>query len=214
MFRREIGLVIRQVEPVPDTFHARHSTVSRHYLYRIGVTQSRINPITEWRKCWFVKEPFCFEKASEACQLFLGGPKNLAAFCHKISSYPPDFPTEKTLNIVEIRPGRPLFDPSYDRLYEGIRFYDFHVQGKSFMYRQVRRMVSVIVHCAQNRVTLEEAQKLFEPPYEWNTKVNSAPPFGLYLLDAKLNTDGEPQGPTQVKDSETSDDDPCDSPQR
>lgn len=207
MLKGNIPLVVNKVEAVPETFHVRHSTASRHYLYRIGVTQARVHPITEWHKCWFVGETFCPEKASQACQLFLGGKKNLAAFCHKLSELPKDFPTIRSLDQVEIRPGRPLFEPSYDRLYEGIRFYDFHVRGKSFMYRQVRRMVSLIVHYAQDRLTWEEAQRLFEPPYVWNTKACVAPPFGLFLLNAHLvNEDGQQsERPAEEQVIETSD---------
>ena len=184
MSKSDISLIVTQVEPVPDTFHSRFSSLSRQYLYRLAVTGSINYPITEWRKCYFVPEPFCPEKAAEACKLFTGT-KNFGYFCHKLSHKPEGYPTIRTLDHFDIQPGRPLFDPVYDRLYDGVSFWDFHVKGKAFMYKQVRRMVSVVLAVAQSRISLDEVHRLFEEPGYWNSKAATAPPYGLYLVNVE-----------------------------
>ena len=197
--KADIGLIVNHVEAVPPTFHSRYSSFYRHYLYRIGVTDLRLHPIIEWRKCYFVNKPFCVEKASEACKL-LEGTKNFASFCHGLGQLRPEYPTVRTLDLFEIKPGRPLFDPVHDPLYSNITFYDFHVKAPSFMYKQVRRMVSVVVAVAQNRMELDEVRQLFDNPGTWNSKANTAPPYGLYLLnvDYKIpQEDEQPQRSTE-----------------
>ena len=57
------------------------------------------------------------------------------------------------------------------------------------MQRQIRRMVSAVVHYAGNHLSWEETLKLFEPPYKWSSRLNVAPPGGLYLVKAELEYD-------------------------
>lgn len=196
--KADIGLVVNCVEAVPSTFHSRYSSFYRHYLYRIGITDLKVQPIIEWRKCYFVEKPFCVEKATEVCK-FLEGTKNFASFCHGLGNLRPEYPTVRTLDLFDIKPGRPLFDPIYDPLYCNIAFYDFHVKAASFMYKQVRRMVSVAVAVAQNRMELGEVRELIDNPGKWNSKATTAPAYGLYLLnvDYKIPEDEQPQRSTK-----------------
>jgi tRNA pseudouridine(38-40) synthase len=194
--KSDINLTVNNVEAVPSTFHARYSSYSRHYLYRIGITPEDVkcHPVIEWRKCYFIEKPFCLDKAIEVCKLF-EGTKDFASFCHGISGRPPGYPTVRTIDAFHIKPGRPLFDPLYDNLYSGIDFYDFHIKSRSFMYRQVRRMVALVVAVANGHMNLDEARQLFDHPGQWNPKAMTAPPYGLYLLDVgyKIPQDEQPQ---------------------
>jgi tRNA pseudouridine(38-40) synthase len=194
--KSDINITVNSVEAVPPAFHARHSSYSRHYLYRIGVTPEAVkyHPVVEWRKCYFIEKPFCLDRATEACKLF-DGTKDFASFCHGLNQRPQGYPTVRTLETFHIKPGRPLFDPVYDPLYSGIDFYDFHIKARSFMYKQVRRMVSVVVAVAKGRMNLEEVHQLFDNPGQWNSKASTAPPYGLYLLnvDYKIPQDEQPQ---------------------
>lgn len=192
--KNNVSLIINHIEAVPSTFHARYSSLSREYLYRIGVTDKEIYPAIEWRKCYFVKRPFCVDKATETCQVFQGT-KDFSSFCHGLQNQPPGYPTVRALDTFRIETGRPLLDPKYDPSYSGVTFYDFHIKARSFMYKQVRRMVSVVVSVAQNRMTLDEACQLFEKPGKWNSKALTAPSYGLYLLhiDYKIPQDEQPE---------------------
>lgn len=196
--KSDISLIVNDVEAVPPTFHARFSSFSRQYLYRIGITDSLVYPVIEWRKCYFVQNPFCVEKAVEACKLF-EGTKDFSSFCHGYHRRLHDFPTVRTLDYFRIEPGRPLFNTAHDPVYSGITFYDFQIKARSFMYKQVRRMVSVVVAVAQNRMDLDDIRRLFEEPGEWNPRAVTAPPYGLYLLnvDYKIPQDEQPQRPLE-----------------
>lgn len=196
--------MIKHVEAVPPTFHARFSSFSRQYLYRIALVDKLGDyPVSEWRKCYFVPRPFCVEKAAEVCKLF-EGTRNFASFCHGLNSLPPDFPTVRTVDHFYIKPGRPLFDPLYDPSYSGLEFYDFHIKSGAFMYKQVRRMVSVIVSVGQNRMTLDEVHQLFNNPGPWNSKASTAPPYGLYLtnVDYIIPQDELPQRSSEKQGEE------------
>ena len=136
----EASVLVRQVIEVPPTFSSRFAATSRHYLYRIGVTNSSDTPVAEWKRCHFIPEPFCVDTAREACRL-LTGTNEYASFCHKLANLAADFPTVRTIDQFEIRQGRPLMSPDYDPYYDGIRFYDFHVRARSFMYKVRLRSV-------------------------------------------------------------------------
>ena len=182
-FRKtDSSVAVTQVQTVPSTFVSRYAASSRHYMYRIALSNSTLYPIIEWKKCHFIQEPFCLEKSYEVCKLFTG-PKNYASFCHKLADLPPTFPTIRTIDSFTILPGRSLFDSSYDPLYNDLRFFEIHIQARAFMYRQVRRMVSVLIAVAKDQMTLEEVQELFDKPGTWNPKAHTAPAHGLYLLD-------------------------------
>ncbi|XP_057374519.1 tRNA pseudouridine synthase-like 1 [Daphnia carinata] len=203
--KSDISLSVSNVEAVPSTFHSRYSSFYRHYLYRIAVTDKDVKayPIVEWKKCYFIPKPFCLDKAVKACQLF-EGTKDFASFCHHFKQQPSGYPTIRTLDHFYIKPGRPLFDPVYDPLYSNIEFYDFHVKARSFMYKQVRRMVSVVLALAQGRMDLDQVRQLFEQPGEWNPRAITAPPYGLYLLnvDYKIPQDEQPQRPVENQGKE------------
>jgi len=194
------SVAVTQVQAVPSTFISRYAASSRHYMYRIALTNSRLYPIIEWRKCHFVQEPFCLEKGEEVCELFTGQ-KNYASFCHKLADLPSTFPTIRTIDSFTIRPGRSLLDSSYDPLYEGLRFYEIHIHARAFMYRQVRRMVSVLIAAAKDQITIEEVQELFDKPGTWNPKAHTAPAHGLYLLDVnyKIPNENESVEPAQIQ---------------
>ena len=185
-------MAVTGVQAVPDSFRSRSAALSRHYMYRIALTRSDLHPIIEWRKCHFIRPPFCLEKVKPVCELFQGT-KNYASFCHKYSEKPSTYPTVRTIDNFSIRPGRSLLDTSYDPLYNEIEFYEIHVKARSFMYRQVRRMVAVVVAAAQNQMTVDEVQQLFDQPGIWNPKAQTVPPHGLYLLDVDYEIPPEEQ---------------------
>lgn len=183
--KTQTSLVISQVERVPDTFNARHEALSRHYMYRLGITsKSDFLPTAEWDRCHFIREPFCIDTANEV-SLQLQGTHDYASFCHGLSQKPEGYPTVRTINTIQITEGRPLLDPKLDPFYSGIRFYDIHVTSRSFMYRQVRRMVAVLIAAGQKRMNAAEVQQLFDKPGTWNSKASVAPAHGLYLVNVE-----------------------------
>jgi len=202
--KTDCSVAVTQVQAVPSTFISRYAASSRHYMYRLALTKSNLHPIIEWKKCHFIQEPFCLEKGKQVCELFIGR-KNYASFCHKLIDLPPDYPTVRTIDEFTILPGRGLLDSSYDPLYNDLHFYEIHVKARAFMYRQVRRMVSVLIAAAKDQMTIEEVQELFNKPGTWNPKAHTAPAHGLYLLDVNYEIpEDEPVEPAQVETMQSS----------
>jgi len=146
---------------------------------------------------FFCRGPFCEDAARDACRILLdnGQARDYASFCHGLAQKHAAYPTVRAIKRLELERGRPLFDPRLDPRYSGLRFFDVHVGAKSFMYKQVRRMVGVIVAAAQKRLSADEVHNLLRFPGTWNDKVPTAPPHGLYLIDIEYPNDEQLERP-------------------
>ncbi|XP_071546116.1 tRNA pseudouridine synthase-like 1 isoform X2 [Panulirus ornatus] len=184
---------IHRTLEVPPTFHARHDAIARTYLYRIAVTppsacKSHFNkeaflPSTEINKIHLVRYPFDTESVLSACRM-LEGVHDFATFGASISksSYPRE--TTRIIHKISVIPGQPLLKFDYDPLASHLQFWDITVRGSSFLYKQVRRIVGVLVACAQGCISSEDIKYMLDnpSPQKWNTHVQCAPPDGLFLL--------------------------------
>ncbi|KAK8395077.1 hypothetical protein O3P69_006080 [Scylla paramamosain] len=181
---------------VPSTFHARYDAVSRRYLYRLAVTPEptsggraaleKFMPVAEIGKLYLVRPPFDVERLEPVCRL-LEGIHDFASFANVQRKGDTPRETLREIKSVTVTPGRPLLDPSQDPLYSHLQFWDVNVHGKSFLYRQVRRIVGVLVGVAQGRFNLQDVQHMLDYPSQrnWSPKVQVAPPDGLFLLDVE-----------------------------
>lgn len=63
-------------------------------------------------------------------------------------------------------------------------YWNINVTGRSFLYRQVRRMVGVILAVAQNRLRMSDAYDMLTVPsmQSWCPQASAAPAYGLYLV--------------------------------
>lgn len=64
--------------------------------------------------------------------------------------------TVKTIDLLQLHQCQPLTsfelqNESYSRL----RFYELHIKAKSFLYNQVRRMVSALIDVGSKRLSLQ-----------------------------------------------------------
>uniref|UniRef100_A0A0P4VX88 tRNA pseudouridine synthase n=1 Tax=Scylla olivacea TaxID=85551 RepID=A0A0P4VX88_SCYOL len=181
---------------VPSTFHARYDAVSRRYLYRLAVTPEptsggraaleKFMPVAEIGKLYLVRPPFDAERLEPVCRL-LEGIHDFASFANVQRKDDTPRETLREIKSVTVTPGRPLLDPSQDPLYSHLQFWDVNVHGKSFLYRQVRRTVGVLVGVAQGRFNLQDVQHMLDHPSQrnWSPKLQVAPPDGLFLLDVE-----------------------------
>ncbi|BFZ23668.1 hypothetical protein BsWGS_26707 [Bradybaena similaris] len=67
---------------------------------------------------------------------------------------------------------------------DNIEFWDIHVQSRSFMYRQVRRLVGAMVLVARNIITLDDLRDILDNPkkeFSFSGQM-SASEEGLFLL--------------------------------
>ncbi|XP_071446722.1 tRNA pseudouridine synthase-like 1 isoform X1 [Hetaerina americana] len=193
-------LWIKNIQAVPDTFHARFSAKSRTYLYRLAILkpcqcQDAINqysisvPMGEWKRCCFIgNSNFDVDKVRKAASFFIGL-KDFQAFTRPASHHPEGYSTIRHINEMTITPGLPMINSIHDSRYNLYNFWDIVVNAKSFCYRQVRRMVAVLIAVAQNKIELDEVKLMIEDPQNngWNPRATTAPPHGLFLTKVEYD---------------------------
>lgn len=139
-------------------------------------------PITEEKRCYFIltNTDFDVELVKNVLPLFIGT-KDFKTFMGK-SGTNTDISTIRTWNNIEIVPGRSFYPTEFDKYYN---YWDIHVDAKSFLYKQIRRTVGILIKVAQKIITYDDVKYMFNNPSinSWNTKVSTAPSHGLYLYD-------------------------------
>lgn len=73
-----------------------------------------------------------------------------------------------------------------DELYN---YWDIEIRGKSFLHNQVRRIIGSLIAVALNQIDEKEIYEMITIPskHTWNTRVNVAPPYALYLSKIHYN---------------------------
>lgn len=204
------GLPIRVLKAtiVPDTFHCRYSAKGRTYLYRLAIAKDywldegyrgRANyinyvPIEEANRCWFLATPeIDIERIKEASQLFVGRHDYRTFMNAKRKNDSSDHPmyTIRKIEEIKITPGRPLTTSLSKQAATQYDYFDIQLKGRSFLYKQVRRIVGTLVCLGQGKISEKDIYEMLTIPskYNWISKIPVAPPYGLYL--AKVDYDWE-----------------------
>ncbi|XP_071305187.1 tRNA pseudouridine synthase-like 1 isoform X5 [Agelaius tricolor] len=153
----------------------------RTYIYRLllGCAHRSQIPVFEQDLCWAPPGgPLDIPAMRAAAQLLLG--------THDFSTFRSPRPEAaaqspvRTLQLLQLQPGHGLLGQHH--LHRGLEFWEVKVKSKSFLYRQVRRMVGALVAVGQGRLAPGQLQALLElrdpralPPHA------TAPPQGLFL---------------------------------
>lgn len=149
--------------PVADKFHARHSAVSRSYLYQI----SRRRTALAKRSVWWVKRPLDERRMGQAAAL-LAGRHDFRLFCEK--------PGEQPSTLVEVESAE-LAAPGALLL--------VRLTASHFLWKMVRRVVGALVKVGAGELDQRGFAALLAGetprggrglPAEW-----TAPPSGLFL---------------------------------
>uniref|UniRef100_A0A8C5IR13 tRNA pseudouridine synthase n=1 Tax=Junco hyemalis TaxID=40217 RepID=A0A8C5IR13_JUNHY len=172
---------ILSAQRVSSTFHARFCALSRTYIYRLllGCAHRSQIPVFEQDLCWAPPGgPLDIPAMRAAAQLLLG--------THDFSTFRSPHPEAaaqspvRTLQLLQLQPGHGLLGQHH--LHRRLEFWEVKVKSKSFLYRQVRRMVGALVAVGQGRMAPGQLQQLLElrdpralPPHA------TAPPEGLFL---------------------------------
>ncbi len=151
-------IVGKNVEQVSPKFHARYDAVHRSYLYQISKRPSAFGK----KMVWWVKDPLDVEKMKQVAVLFTGM-KDFRNFAEKSD--------EDKSTIVEI---------SKIEIVETGDLILVRVSGSHFLWKQVRRMVGVMVEAGRGKLSTGEIEAIFTKPSEIVAKL-TAPPSGLYL---------------------------------
>ncbi|XP_054287581.1 tRNA pseudouridine synthase-like 1 [Macrosteles quadrilineatus] len=182
---------ILKVQQVADDFHCRHKACGRKYLYRLAFPKPGAPfyektvipyPVSEFKRCLFLQEDtFNVEAVKSACGLFLGE-KDFRSFSSK-SRDDREINTIRSLDTLELTPGRPMVHQ--DSLTEQYDFWDITCSSRSFLYHQVRRMVSSLLAYGQGRIKIADLQRMFDEPSEESWSVTGAlvSSEGLFLTE-------------------------------
>lgn len=166
-FVRDQGVIVLEVEKVPDTFHARFSAQQRIYFYKI--IQRSPDLVIERHRAWHVYKPLNLDTVREAA-IFLKGTHDFSSFragdCQAKSPI-------KTLDAIEIM-------PFHDLMSEEFQGFLFKVSAKSFLHHQVRNMVGALKMVGEGKWTPGDLKKALEAKDRDKGGV-MAPAEGLYL---------------------------------
>ncbi|CAL1542765.1 unnamed protein product [Lymnaea stagnalis] len=142
-------------------------------------------------KTALLRETLDIGKLLSAAQL-LSGIHNFESFTANRKSDDVYQPHPVKMLTIGVKRGQPFGFPLQGHDYkvnEVLEFWDIHVQSKSFLYRQVRRVVGAMVLVAKGAIQLSDLQDILENPqkdfkFSGQMVMNEA---GLYLLDVKYN---------------------------
>lgn len=141
-----------------DNFHARHSAVSRQYIYRI----SRRRTAFDKKYVWWVRDKLDLASMQEAAICFPG--------MHDFSSFAePDKENKSTLVDVEEL-----------RVFEEEDLIILRIRASHFLWRMVRRITGTLVEAGRNKLRKEDIQKMLSDYSDLPSKL-TAPPSGLFL---------------------------------
>jgi tRNA pseudouridine38-40 synthase len=156
-------VAVRGVSPTRDDFHPRFDATGRIYRYRLFCDEVR-DPLREryaWR-VWPAASPVRLQEAAAD----LVGTHDYAAFG---SSPRPGGNTRRTVN-------RASWSVEGSELV-------FEVEANAFLYRMVRRMVSLQVEFAQGRLEGKRVADFLSEQAGSTTVQGLAPPHGLALVE-------------------------------
>jgi tRNA pseudouridine38-40 synthase len=156
--RLPADIVVKEVEPASPKFHARYDAVQRCYLYQISKRPTAFGK----KMVWWVKDHLDIEKMKQVAALFTGM-KDFKNFAEKSD--------EDKSTLVEI---------SKIEIAEKGDLILIRVTGSHFLWKQVRRMVGVMVEAGREKLGIGEIEAIFTHPSDIVAK-HTAPPSGLYL---------------------------------
>jgi tRNA pseudouridine(38-40) synthase len=210
-YNRNIPIRIIETIHVPETFHARFNAKSRTYLYRLAIAKKEANlkyiapiPIEEIQRCYFIQNPkFDVDKLKHLSQKFVGKHDFRTFMSLSKGNRQQEHPSFAVRYITQIEVTQGVALTTAFNQYISNDFYDFWnitIKGRSFLYKQVRRIVGTLIAASLNNITEKDVHEMLTIPNSnsWLTKVNVAPAYALYLCkveydenDLKFKTEEE-----------------------
>ncbi|XP_060660904.1 tRNA pseudouridine synthase-like 1 [Drosophila nasuta] len=207
--KHNLPIRVLSTRRVADTFHCRYHAIGRTYLYRVAVakyptevaeqeTSKRSSlknkgyevflPVDELDRCYFLQsDNFNVEQLRETARMFVGV-HDFRTFMSTSRQKTPsrDHPmfTVRKIDEINIRPGRSLALAQNGVLAtETYDYWDIEIKARSFLYKQVRRIVGTLLAVANGRIDRRVVYQMLTIPskHNWDHRVLVAPACGLYL---------------------------------
>jgi tRNA pseudouridine38-40 synthase len=170
------GINILSVENTHPRFHARHSAVSRSYLYLVAKRRTAFGK----KYVWWIKDTLQIGKMKQALDVFQG--------FHDFASFADKRMDKDTSTKVAI---------------ESVQFLEtggllaIRIVGSHFLWKMVRRIVGITVETGRGNFSLPEVKSMLET-YSEIPAHYTAPPSGLYLEKVLYEGDSLPGIQTPV----------------
>jgi len=151
-------IVVREIEEVPQEFHARYGAMERTYRYYI----SQVPTALERKQRWYVGHPLDVA-AMQRCADAIIGEHDFGAFCRVDSS-------AKHFRCV-------VKAATWQRSGTDVVF---EISANRFLYGMVRALVSTMVDVGRGKISVEEFVDILQSRQRSRAS-SSAPPSGLFL---------------------------------
>ncbi|KAM4587212.1 tRNA pseudouridine synthase-like 1 [Odontesthes bonariensis] len=151
---------ITRAHRVPDNFHARFNAQSRTYVYRLAldISHHTLLPLIDCNLCWNLKNTELDVETMREAAALLTGTHDFSSFRAVNSEMAFKNPV-KTLDVVSIQPGSSFAQPYFHR---EIPFWELTFTGRSFLYKQVRRMTGALVAVGQGVLSVSQLREVLE----------------------------------------------------
>ncbi|KAK2821301.1 hypothetical protein Q7C36_020644 [Tachysurus vachellii] len=173
---------ITRVYCVQKNFHARHRAISRSYVYRLatGLRRHTELPITEKDLCWTLWDTELNVDAMREAGAAFQGTHDFSTF-RALSSDAPFKNPVKTMELVQVEPGLSFSQRHFHR---DVQFWELTFKSRSFLYKQVRRMVGALVAVGRGKLSVSQIHDLLDSRDTMAYPQNmAAPPYGLFLIN-------------------------------
>ena len=158
-------IVVRDLQEVDASFHARYDVKSKVYLYQIF--NSPIRPVMLRQYAWFVSGPLNAERMREAVGIFRGT-HDFSSFCATHSDAPDHIRTIMNIQIASNR--RDLIQ--------------IEMEADGFLRYMVRGIVGILVDAGRGKLSLSELQEVMDAKNRKRGSI-TAPALGLFMKEVK-----------------------------
>ena len=149
---------ILEIEKVYDRFHARHSAVSRQYLYVISKRRTAF----EKRYVWWIKDKLNVSRMQEAAEMLVGM-HNFRSFAERTEEDKSTLVKVESVTVTE----------DDNKIY-------IRIKSSHFLWKMVRRLVGVLAEVGRGNFNRSDIDQLLKEHSEEPAKY-TAPPSGLFL---------------------------------
>jgi tRNA pseudouridine38-40 synthase len=158
-------IVVKELQEVSESFHARFDVKSKVYMYQIFNSPTRSALYRQYT--WYVRTPLDLIAMGKGLSV-LKGRHDFTAFCGK---------KEGDYNCI-----RTVTDVRLEKMTSGI--ISIYLEADGFLRYMVRSVVGTLVEVGRGKRTPEELLNVLEAKERRSAGI-TAPPQGLFLMEVK-----------------------------